>query len=62
MALLRSLFWFALFLAATFVFTVIFEHGFSNFGANAEKEFKTLQGYLHGEVKRQPDTSDRHMP
>ncbi|MEQ1862548.1 MAG: hypothetical protein ABMA13_21725 [Chthoniobacteraceae bacterium] len=48
MGLLRSLFWFIIFLAATFCFTVIFEHGFSNFGANAQKEFDTLRGYVVG--------------
>ncbi len=43
MALLRSVFWFALFIASTFCFIVIFEHGFSNFGGNAQKEFETVK-------------------
>jgi hypothetical protein len=43
MAIIRSLFWFAVFLVSTFVFTVIFEHGVSNFGANADREFKLWQ-------------------
>ena len=43
MALIRSIFWFALFLASTFCFIVVFEHGISNFGDNAKKEFASLQ-------------------
>ncbi len=43
MALLRSIFWFALFLASTFCFIVVFEHGFSNFGDNAKHEVESLK-------------------
>ncbi len=43
MALLRSIFWFALFVASTFCFIVVFEHGFSNFGSNAQKEVESLK-------------------
>ena len=43
MALLRSIFWFALFVASTFCFIVIFEHGFTNFGDNAQKEFESVK-------------------
>src|SRR5258706_299229 len=46
MALIRSVFWFAIFLAATFAFTVIFEHGFSDFSVNAQKEFDLLSAVL----------------
>jgi hypothetical protein len=59
MALIRSIFWFALFIAATFGFTVIFEHGFNDFNKNAEKEFQLLSGYVTGKVKRPIDTSDK---
>jgi hypothetical protein len=59
MALIRSIFWFTLFIAATFTFTVIFEHGFNNFSKNAEKEFHLLRGYVTGKVKRPIDTSDK---
>jgi len=58
MALIRSIFWFALFIAATFTFTVIFEHGFEDFRGNAEKEYTLLKGYATGKVKRPFDTSD----
>jgi hypothetical protein len=43
MALIRSLFWLAVFLVSTFAFTVIFEHGISDFSANADREFKLWQ-------------------
>lgn len=43
MALFRSIFWFVLFLLFTFLFTVVFEHGFSDFGANAKTEMVEIQ-------------------
>jgi hypothetical protein len=43
MALIRSIFWFALFVASTFCFIVVFEHGFSDFGSNAKKEVESLK-------------------
>jgi len=43
MATIRSLFWVILFVASTFFFTVIFEHGFSNFGENSKKEVESLK-------------------
>jgi hypothetical protein len=59
MGLLRSLFWFAIFLASTFVFTVIFEHGFTDFQKNAKSEFELLKGYMAGGPKRKADESDK---
>ena len=59
MALLRSLFWLALFLVATFAFTVLFEHGPRNFVVNAQKEFETLQKYYSSKVERKADESDK---
>lgn len=43
MNLIRSAFWLALFLASTFCFLVIFEHGFSNFGDNSKKTVEMLK-------------------
>lgn len=43
MNLIRTIFWAALFVAFTFCFIVIFEHGFSNFGENAKKEVESLK-------------------
>ncbi len=59
MALIRTIFWFAIFIGATFAFTVLFEHGFTNYPANAEREFHTLTSWVRGDVKRKPDTSDQ---
>lgn len=54
MALLRSLFWFALFLASTFCFVVLFEHGFTNFGGNAEKELESVKKMVGLAPKKAP--------
>jgi hypothetical protein len=63
MSLIRTLFWFSIFAGSTFLFTVLFEHGISNFPDNARKEFELLQGYLSpGSVKRPTDTSDKIIP
>jgi hypothetical protein len=54
MNLLRSLFWFVLFLASTFAFTVLFEYGWSNFGANSQKEWNSLVQYYQSKVGGAP--------
>lgn len=59
MSLLRSLFWLALFLVATFAFTVLFEHGPTNFAANAQKELDTLQRLYGAKLERKKDDSDK---
>jgi len=59
MALIRTVFWFALFLAATFVFTVIFEHGPTNFRENARKEYAALSNLFSAGMKRSTDRSDK---
>lgn len=46
MSLIRSLFWLSIFLGATFVFTVIFEHGPVNFSENAQIRFEEVKGYV----------------
>ena len=43
MNLIRAAFWIALFVASTFCFLVLFEHGFSNFGDSAKKEVESLK-------------------
>jgi hypothetical protein len=43
MVLIRSAFWFALFVASTFCFIVLFEHGTSNFVENSKKEVNVLK-------------------
>jgi hypothetical protein len=46
MGIIRNIFWVAFFLAATFGFIVLFEHGPSNFVENAKKESVQLQVIL----------------
>jgi hypothetical protein len=46
MSLIRSIFWVALFIASTFCFIVVFEHGFANFGENSKKEVESLKTVL----------------
>ena len=55
MNLIRSIFWIALFVASTFCFIVVFEHGFSNFGANAKKEVQSLKTIFNLADKRMKD-------
>ena len=43
MSYIRTLLWLTLFLASTFCFLVIFEHGFSGFGENSKKEVQSLK-------------------
>jgi hypothetical protein len=56
--LIRKLFWFAVFLLATFCFIVLFEHGTANFSGNARTEFENLKAMFGKDIKRNPDESD----
>ena len=49
MAVLRGLFWFALFLALTFCFVVLFEYGPHDFANGAQKEYARVKSFV---VKR----------
>ena len=49
MALLRGLFWFALFLVLTFCFVVLFEYGPRDFDSGAKKEYARVKSFI---VKR----------
>jgi hypothetical protein len=42
MGIIRNILWVALFLASTFAFTVLFEHGPDNFSSNAQKDWESL--------------------
>jgi hypothetical protein len=46
MALLRTLFWVALFLFFTFSFVVLFEYGTSDFVSGFQKEFNRLKTFV----------------
>ena len=49
MAVLRGLFWFALFLVLTFCFVVLFEYGPRDFVNGAQKEYARVKSFV---VKR----------
>jgi hypothetical protein len=59
MALIRLLFWTAVFVAATFAFTVLFEHGPTNFSENARKEAAVLQEMFGKKIEKPKDGSDK---
>ena len=46
MALLRSLFWIALFLFFTLSFVVLFEHGTNDFVPGFQKEFARIKTFV----------------
>lgn len=54
-ALIRKLFWFGLFLVATFGFVVLFEHGPANYVSNAKKEFEALKKLYSSQLERKKD-------
>jgi hypothetical protein len=58
MAMIRTLFWFTLFLAATFGFTVLFEHGTTDFQNNSKKEFDYLSQMIGAKPLKKKDGSD----
>jgi hypothetical protein len=62
MALLRNLFWIAIFLASTFAFTVLFEHGPTDFAQNAKKEAEVLKAMAGIKPERRKDNSDGLTP
>lgn len=61
MALIRTLFWTAIFLGATFFFTVLFEHGPGDLKANAKLEAQALQAMM-GKKMEKRDDSDKLTP
>ncbi len=62
MALIRTLFWTAIFLASTFAFTVLFEHGPTDFVQNAKKEAQVLQAMISAKPVKKKDVSDQLPP
>jgi hypothetical protein len=62
MALIRFLFWAAIFLASAFAFTVLFEHGPTHFVQNAKKEKEALSEMFGMKIERKKDDSDKLTP
>ena len=50
MALIRKLFWVALFVVSTFCFDVLFEHGTTNYMANARADAADLKKMIQAEI------------
>lgn len=57
--LIRKLFWFGLFLVATFSFLVIFEHGTDDFLKNAEQDFKVYKAMATAKPEHKKDESHK---
>jgi hypothetical protein len=62
MALIRFLFWATIFVASAFAFTVLFEHGPTNFVDNAKKEKEALVAMFGKKIDRKKDESDKLTP
>ena len=62
MGLIRTLFWTAIFLCATFFFTVLFEHGPGNLSENSKKEVEALKAMAGLKVEKRKDDSDKLTP
>lgn len=58
MGILSKFFWLVVFLASTFAFTVLFEHGVTNYIDNAQKEWETLKKLYTSKIERKKDESD----
>jgi len=54
MALLRSLFWIALFLFFTFCFIVLFEYGTHDFVPGFQKEFERIKTFVVNQTSKSP--------
>ena len=52
MALLRTIFWVALFLFFTFCFVVLFEYGTSDFSNGFQKEFARLKSFVTNQTAK----------
>jgi hypothetical protein len=62
MALIRLLFWATIFVGSAFCFTVLFEHGPTNFVENAKQEKEVIAGMFGKKIERKRDDSDKLLP
>lgn len=53
MALLRGLFWIALFVFFTFCFVVLFEYGTADFANGFQKEFARVKAFVSQQIEGQ---------
>jgi len=59
MALIRKLFWVALFLVSTFGFVVLFDYGTVNYVKNAQLEYANLKKFTGWQPQPKKDESDK---
>lgn len=59
MALIRKLFWVALFLVSTFGFVVLFDYGTTNYVQSAKLEFENLRKFVGWQPQHKKDDSDK---
>jgi len=59
MALLRTIFWVALFLFFTFSFVVLFEYGTSDFVPGFKKEFERLKTFVTSQASKPAETKKK---
>jgi predicted membrane protein len=52
MALLRGLFWFALFIVLAFCFVVLFEYGPRDFATGVQKEYARVKSFVVKQTER----------
>jgi len=52
MALLRGIFWFALFIVFTFCFVVLFEYGPRDFANGVQKEYARVKSFVVKQTER----------
>jgi len=59
MALLRTLFWVALFLFFTFCFIVFFEYGSRDFTTGFKKEYERIKTFVITQTSKAPPPADK---
>jgi hypothetical protein len=59
MALLRTLFWVALFLFFTFCFIVFFEYGSRDFTTGFKKEYERVKTYVIAQTSKTPPPPEK---
>jgi hypothetical protein len=62
MALIRTIFWVALFLFFTFSFVVLFEYGTHDFASGFKKEFSRLQTFVTSHTSKAGDAKKKKTP
>ncbi|MDQ3200105.1 MAG: hypothetical protein M3Q46_13150 [Verrucomicrobiota bacterium] len=62
MGLIRSLFWFLLFVFFTFSFVVLFEYGTTDFVAGFQKELSRVTSYVQNTIQAPKKKTDDAKP